>query len=560
MLSAKASSAHPPLPSTTPPSNPNTRPPRPPRHLPSEKEERGLVKENIPPLDPPPSITPPITPPILPPDASSSLFLPPTKGKKPFEGLFGEWNYSSIRYTAPEIIEKGWFLGGVPASDVWSFGLLLFEMVRRKKPFFSLKEDDIPQQILDGESFGSCDEMDPKVARLVQDCTKMDHCRRPKFSDICRRLALLKEIEKGGEGGEGGRAGRRLTRTGNATRDLTESLGFFLEERGKKGLEGKEKGKKEKRSKKRSRKEGRRGERRVKKEGHSQISYSKSHTPTRTSEQHPQPRKPHRTSTPPPHLTASSEISLPLSTLSLSPPRQPEQPQSQPMTTRDHPTNHKEDSKWDSFRVSDHLRSISTHSLSKTASSPSSSPSSTISPLAHPTTLPLTTLGEKLRPKQVFLRAQSGGEQRRRPEGTKEDTSPISSPIIARSSPINTPPSSSSTSSSTTPQTSTQNISAPLVPPRPTPPTRNRSLPSNWPSPAETSLTPPSNPPAYSSNESHLRPQFLPEFLGRTKEESENLKVFGWEGLTSSKPTDRERLQLVLQRRERRMSLKRQMV
>ena len=51
-------------------------------------------------------------------------------------------SYKKRRYTAPEIYKNGWGAGG-PGSDVWSFGLVLFELIKRDKPFRSVKENEM---------------------------------------------------------------------------------------------------------------------------------------------------------------------------------------------------------------------------------------------------------------------------------------------------------------------------------------------------------------------------------------------------------------------------------
>ena len=86
-------------------------------------------------------------------------------------------------YTAPEVL-----LGGEPSkeSDVYSFGILLLEMVSRKQPFSSYNNYDKFKTALTTQgvrpNFPKDCPKDLKV--LIQQCWDQNPSKRPSFVDI----------------------------------------------------------------------------------------------------------------------------------------------------------------------------------------------------------------------------------------------------------------------------------------------------------------------------------------------------------------------------------------
>uniref|UniRef100_A0A7S0MXQ9 guanylate cyclase n=1 Tax=Pyramimonas obovata TaxID=1411642 RepID=A0A7S0MXQ9_9CHLO len=111
---------------------------------------------------------------------------------------------SPAQYLAPELLVGG----GDPTmqSDVWSFGVLLYEIFSRKTPFEDvLLEDFLLEENTEGEEGAPCQTrselpvltLDSFMAHnnvvpsLCQDCQSADPNMRPTFEQICEQLAKV---------------------------------------------------------------------------------------------------------------------------------------------------------------------------------------------------------------------------------------------------------------------------------------------------------------------------------------------------------------------------------
>ena len=102
----------------------------------------------------------------------------------------------SLRYMAPEVAE------GLPynsSADVYSFGIILWELNSSKKPFEGLNRDLFYERIVHGGERPPLNRKWPReLSNLMSECWDADLHNRPTFHDIVRRLDAMLEKEKGG--------------------------------------------------------------------------------------------------------------------------------------------------------------------------------------------------------------------------------------------------------------------------------------------------------------------------------------------------------------------------
>ncbi len=115
----------------------------------------------------------------------------------------------SIQYSAPELINPAIrssrnALEWSKKLDVWSFGITLWEIMERKRPFEGLDELSIqslwlnspyqahlPKIKLPEQGSTETLKLMRSISDLIDDCTKIDPDARPTFHDIIRRLREL---------------------------------------------------------------------------------------------------------------------------------------------------------------------------------------------------------------------------------------------------------------------------------------------------------------------------------------------------------------------------------
>ena len=113
----------------------------------------------------------------------------------------------SLRYMAPEVAE------GLPynhKADVYSFGIIFWEMNAGKRPFSGLSRDTFYEQVVHGGHRPHLSKKWPsELNKLVEDCWSADVDRRPTFEGIVDRIDDLLSNERGGR--VGGTTLQRLT-------------------------------------------------------------------------------------------------------------------------------------------------------------------------------------------------------------------------------------------------------------------------------------------------------------------------------------------------------------
>jgi predicted Ser/Thr protein kinase len=92
----------------------------------------------------------------------------------------------AVAWLAPETLERGDY---TEASDIYSFGMVLWEIVTGKQPYADKKEADIISYVVDKgqrETFPA--EMPDVYQKLIQQCWQADPRQRPVLTDILRQL------------------------------------------------------------------------------------------------------------------------------------------------------------------------------------------------------------------------------------------------------------------------------------------------------------------------------------------------------------------------------------
>ena len=90
--------------------------------------------------------------------------------------------------------------------DVWSFGVTLWEVLERRRPFEGLSQHAVQAQWMSDPYAARLppiklpeqqDRAGKRIYRglsdLVEDCTRLDPLARPSFRDILRRLRSLEQ-------------------------------------------------------------------------------------------------------------------------------------------------------------------------------------------------------------------------------------------------------------------------------------------------------------------------------------------------------------------------------
>jgi len=98
-------------------------------------------------------------------------------------------NTGSLRYMAPEVAL------GLPYSekaDVYSYGILLWQMARDKVPFKGMSRENFTKEVVKGGERPKLDKNWPQsFALLLTDCWHKDQQKRPSFESIINRIDEL---------------------------------------------------------------------------------------------------------------------------------------------------------------------------------------------------------------------------------------------------------------------------------------------------------------------------------------------------------------------------------
>lgn len=88
-----------------------------------------------------------------------------------------------LRWMAPESIEHKQFS---TASDVWSYGILLWEMFNPTElPYSHLDDVQFAIKVVNGHTLRIPTQCPPTVARIMKLCWQLTPSKRPSFAFIC---------------------------------------------------------------------------------------------------------------------------------------------------------------------------------------------------------------------------------------------------------------------------------------------------------------------------------------------------------------------------------------
>ncbi|XP_074706864.1 ephrin type-A receptor 10 isoform X1 [Strix aluco] len=96
---------------------------------------------------------------------------------------------SLVLWSAPEAIQYHHFS---PASDVWSFGIVMWEVMSfGERPYWDMSNQDVMKAVEDGFRLPAPVNCQPPLHQLMLDCWQKDRSQRPKFSHIHNVLSKL---------------------------------------------------------------------------------------------------------------------------------------------------------------------------------------------------------------------------------------------------------------------------------------------------------------------------------------------------------------------------------
>jgi len=112
----------------------------------------------------------------------------------------------SLRYMAPEVAKRTTYNN---KADVYSFGILLWELVEFKKPFDRMNRDAFYEKVIHG---GLRPEISKKIptdlATLISECWDNDPQARPTCQAIVFSLAEMLRNEKNKKSHKGSKVGK----------------------------------------------------------------------------------------------------------------------------------------------------------------------------------------------------------------------------------------------------------------------------------------------------------------------------------------------------------------
>lgn len=102
----------------------------------------------------------------------------------------------SLRYMAPEVADA---LQYNHKADVYSYGIILWELNAGKKPFDGLNREMFYEQVVHGGERPPLNKKWPEeLKKMMVDCWSADMDVRPTFSEIVEKIDSMLDSEKSG--------------------------------------------------------------------------------------------------------------------------------------------------------------------------------------------------------------------------------------------------------------------------------------------------------------------------------------------------------------------------
>lgn len=92
-----------------------------------------------------------------------------------------------VRWMAPESLSFGKF---TPASDIWSFGVLLYEIITFGSfPFQGMNNNQVLEHVKEGNTLRIPNGIKPQLEGLMKACWNISYIKRPKASEVAEFIA-----------------------------------------------------------------------------------------------------------------------------------------------------------------------------------------------------------------------------------------------------------------------------------------------------------------------------------------------------------------------------------
>lgn len=96
--------------------------------------------------------------------------------------------FYTVRYAPPEVIKNYHFI--CKGSDIWSFGLVLYDLFYEHQPWFGLSSEEVIDAIKKEKPFSvkSSDSVPSSISTIIKKCVNYDYAQRPKASEMLKDI------------------------------------------------------------------------------------------------------------------------------------------------------------------------------------------------------------------------------------------------------------------------------------------------------------------------------------------------------------------------------------
>jgi len=96
--------------------------------------------------------------------------------------------FYTVRYSPPEVLKNSHFI--CKASDIWSLGLVLYDIYYEQQPWFGLTGEEIIEAIKKERPFTvkKSENVPSQITTIIKMCTNYEYAQRPKVADILKEV------------------------------------------------------------------------------------------------------------------------------------------------------------------------------------------------------------------------------------------------------------------------------------------------------------------------------------------------------------------------------------